>query len=328
MTAVILQPAGDPHAREHYADTIATPVAQERLARFLDADDMDEIRVLYGSEAVPTWGVTPGATEGNLRKWDRIANGDLVLMSRDGAIFVSARVTYKTRNEALAVDLWDRNDEGATWECIYFLDDVTPQALPRAELNAIVDYEPGARVQGFNVLDATKSTALLDALDMDREVPATATTRPAAATSVQDWREPPEIIDVLDSVARAAGRTRRKPRRRLSRAEIVAIETLAVRRATDLFESEGWTTEDVGSSASYDLRCRMGDRRLHVEVKGTTSRGEKIVLTRNEVAHARGTDATVALFVWRKSFWKGARNPLRPVGVRSSSTPGSSRRMH
>ena len=70
MTAVILQPAGDPHAREHYADTVATPVPQERLARFLDDGDIDEIRRLYGSDPIPTWGVTPGGREVNRGKWE------------------------------------------------------------------------------------------------------------------------------------------------------------------------------------------------------------------------------------------------------------------
>ena len=40
-----------------------------------------------------------------------------------------------------------------------------------------------------------------------------------------------------------------------------------------------------------------GASHLHVEVKGTTSRGDKVLLTRNEVSHARGTDAGLALFV-------------------------------
>jgi hypothetical protein len=67
---------------------------------------MEEIRGLYGSEPVPTWGVTPGGREVNRKKWERIAPGDVVLMARDSEIFVSARVTYKTHNEPLADDLW------------------------------------------------------------------------------------------------------------------------------------------------------------------------------------------------------------------------------
>lgn len=296
MMAVILQPAGDPHAREHYADTVATPVPQDRLARFLDADDLDEIGVLYGSDAVATWGVTPGLNEVNRRKWERISNGDVALMVRDGQVFVSARVTYKTRNEPLADDLWGRNEQGQTWEYLYFLDDVTPQALLTEQLNAVVGYRANARVQGFNILDESKSAALIDALALDGAFPHVRRARRSRPLN-RGWREPPEVDDALTSVEEAAGRDLRRHRRRLTAAERTAIESLAVNRATEYFEADGWRVQNVGARASYDLRGNKGDARLHVEVKGTTSHGERIVLTRNELAHARGTEATLALFV-------------------------------
>jgi hypothetical protein len=171
VSSVILQPAGDPDARVHYADTIATPVPLPRLGRQLGAEDLAAIRDLYGTDPVPTWGVTPGANEVNRNKWERIQPGDVVLMVRDGEVFVSARVTYKARNEALAEELWGRNEVGATWEYLYFLDDVTPQSFPNAELNEILGYRPGARVQGFNVLDHAKGDAILDALGLDTAQP-------------------------------------------------------------------------------------------------------------------------------------------------------------
>ncbi len=55
MSSVILQPAGDPDARAHYADTIATPVPLQRLGRHLRAEDLAAIRDLYGRDPVPTW---------------------------------------------------------------------------------------------------------------------------------------------------------------------------------------------------------------------------------------------------------------------------------
>ena len=63
------------------------------------------------------------------------------------------------------------------------------------------------------------------------------------------------------------------------------------------FEKLGYRVDDVGAEESYDLRCRMKNVELHVEVKGTTTFGTNIVLTPNEVAHAR-ENAHVALFVY------------------------------
>ena len=57
--------------------------------------------------------------------------------------------------------------------------------------------------------------------------------------------------------------------------------------------------EDVGSTHPFDLRCTHQRQELHVEVKGTTSNGEQVILTRNEVRHARAQHPDVELFVVR-----------------------------
>ena len=54
---------------------------------------------------------------------------------------------------------------------------------------------------------------------------------------------------------------------------------------------------DVSATEPFDLLCRDGDRELRVEVKGTTSLGMSILLTRNEVRHAEANNGRVALFV-------------------------------
>ena len=54
---------------------------------------------------------------------------------------------------------------------------------------------------------------------------------------------------------------------------------------------------DVSATEPFDLLCREGDRELRVEVKGTTSLGLSVLLTRNEVRHAQENNGRVALFV-------------------------------
>lgn len=76
-----------------------------------------------------------------------------------------------------------------------------------------------------------------------------------------------------------------------------AIENHAMDKAIQYYTHQGWTVTDVSARRSYDLRCTRGRDRLHVEVKGTTSRGDAVLLTRNEVEHARGAYPNVALFV-------------------------------
>lgn len=74
-----------------------------------------------------------------------------------------------------------------------------------------------------------------------------------------------------------------------------AVEAHAMNIATDYFAA-AWDVEDVHGSASYDLVCTRGGLEKHVEVKGTTTDGSAILLTLNEVKHAR-TYKDVALFV-------------------------------
>ncbi len=74
------------------------------------------------------------------------------------------------------------------------------------------------------------------------------------------------------------------------------LRDAAVRRAVEIYAEDsaetylterGWNVQRVGHlKLGYDLDCRDSlGRALHVEVKGTQSRGEEVFLTQNEVMH-------------------------------------------
>ena len=65
-----------------------------------------------------------------------------------------------------------------------------------------------------------------------------------------------------------------------------AVETRAMEMATAFYEGDGYSVTDVSRYQSYDLECTKSGTEVHVEVKGTTGNGERILLTRNEVIHA------------------------------------------
>ena len=96
----------------------------------------------------------------------------------------------------------------------------------------------------------------------------------------------------------AAGKVARRGRGQgfqLDQEVKVAVEALAMNLATE-FYSKAWNVEDVHGTESYDLICRRGDEVKHVEVKGTTTDGAEVILTPNEVRHAR-ENPCIALFV-------------------------------
>jgi len=73
----------------------------------------------------------------------------------------------------------------------------------------------------------------------------------------------------------------------------VALKTVenhamsAVRRK---LEADNWIEiEDVSASESYDCRCHRPGEELRVEVKGTRGPDEIVIVTDNEVVHARSS---------------------------------------
>jgi hypothetical protein len=66
-----------------------------------------------------------------------------------------------------------------------------------------------------------------------------------------------------------------------------AVEVHAEDSAVAHFTSDGWDVARVGHlKLGYDLDCRNSlGQSLHVEVKGTQSSGQEVLLTQNEVSH-------------------------------------------
>lgn len=73
----------------------------------------------------------------------------------------------------------------------------------------------------------------------------------------------------------------------------LATEQYAVDRAEEYYKSHGWQVEIHG--APFDLLCTRDGDELRVEVKGTTTEADDVVITRNERLNAR--DHRTDLFV-------------------------------
>jgi hypothetical protein len=112
----------------------------------------------------------------------------------------------------------------------------------------------------------------------------------------------PEHQDAVAAISQAAGRDltgpRRQGRSRLPQAHKKVIEEHAVEVAMRLLEKRGFTgIKDVGKNHSYDIAAQMNGIDFYIEVKGTISLGEKVVLTKNEVLLHRQEHPNNALIV-------------------------------
>jgi hypothetical protein len=108
----------------------------------------------------------------------------------------------------------------------------------------------------------------------------------------EEAAEKESVAAAEEALARSKGQGfARTPEERRS------LEELAMAAAKKYFRLKNFDVEDVSSRRSYDLVCKRGKVELHVEVKGTTTDGDAIILTNNEVKHACNPRNACVLFV-------------------------------
>jgi hypothetical protein len=118
--------------------------------------------------------------------------------------------------------------------------------------------------------------------------------------------ESPEVADARAEIDILAGRlpktsSTRRPRPRavrLTAEQRRCIELRAMSIAKSHLRKQGWTTiVDTSEGSPFDYYCKRANAELWVEVKGTTSNGSSVVLTRNEVKHHRSVHPRSSLIV-------------------------------
>ena len=73
-----------------------------------------------------------------------------------------------------------------------------------------------------------------------------------------------------------------------------AVEMRAMNAAIDYYKSKDYTVEDVsGEKIGYDIRCTFHGEELRVEIKGTRSNGNEVLLTKNEVINAKNFNTSL-----------------------------------
>lgn len=73
------------------------------------------------------------------------------------------------------------------------------------------------------------------------------------------------------------------------------VESYAVEWAIEHYQAQGFSVDEKGKP--YDLDCKKGDLLVHIEVKGTTGSGQKVILTSNEVKDAHDPQWRSDLFI-------------------------------
>ncbi|MGY3320776.1 protein NO VEIN domain-containing protein [Arthrobacter sp. TE12232] len=77
-----------------------------------------------------------------------------------------------------------------------------------------------------------------------------------------------------------------------------AIEDAAQDRLMSYFRDRSWAVTDTRQNRPYDAVADKGTERIYLEAKGTQSRGDSVIVTRNEVNHARQHPGACVMGVW------------------------------
>lgn len=190
---IALQPAGLSKAsvNQHFQDTIETQVPFAAHRDLLSPDVHKELRKRFPRGKAQFWGATPGTSGTTVGKWAKLRPGDGVLFYGDHHLYLAGHVALTFRNESLAERLWQRTDNGLTWELMFALTDLRNIKVPITEVRAVLGWQDRAVVQGFTVIDGDRAERLADLVDLDDMLNLPATSPGPADTTPSGTTTPP-----------------------------------------------------------------------------------------------------------------------------------------
>ena len=107
-----------------------------------------------------------------------------------------------------------------------------------------------------------------------------------------------DSAEELDFSKKKIKNDNKKKTRKISSAKNEAIELYAVDKAEKYFQKLSYQVERMPrKNFPYDLKATKGDEELHIEVKGKSDFGEKVILSRNEVKHSQSNTKNSVLIL-------------------------------
>jgi hypothetical protein len=144
---------------KHYYDTIERKRTVEEAEKFLKPQETEILKSQYHGGPFAVWGAVPGS--GNMRTWEAMEAGDYVLIYKSGKVIFAAEVALKTRNPQMAEYLWGKDENGSTWEYMYFLVNTQEANVSMTKLNPYLGYAENYFPRGFMAIDQSKANELL-----------------------------------------------------------------------------------------------------------------------------------------------------------------------
>ena len=145
--------AGDKNARKHLNDSVITSIKYSLINFHLDSRFISRISSSSSGSSKDeffAWGAVEGPV--NIRNWKKIQSGDYILCVFDNKYQYLSKILDKTINKELAAKIWGLNNEGKTWEYMYFFDKPVKVNIPLISLSNYMN----AKYLGFTSISKEK----------------------------------------------------------------------------------------------------------------------------------------------------------------------------
>src|SRR5690242_4876841 len=119
---LLYMPPNNVEAMTHYRDTIQHKVSFDRISRFVSREIASRLRHVFGDRPIAVWGSRNSSA--NRAKFEKMAEGDDLLIVEGETIKLMGKVALKTVNAELSRELWHNINnplEAAGWDLIYFV---------------------------------------------------------------------------------------------------------------------------------------------------------------------------------------------------------------
>ena len=149
---LLYMPPGNAEAMVHYQDTIRNRVALDRIAPHVSSMLGRKLQQVFGPHPIAVWGSRDSSA--NRAKFDRMVDGDEILIVEGDTIKLLGRVAGKLVSPPLSAELW-KNLRGNTkegWNLIYFIANPREIDLPFMEFCRLVGWKEDFQLHGFTTL--------------------------------------------------------------------------------------------------------------------------------------------------------------------------------
>jgi hypothetical protein len=153
---ILYMPPGNAKAMVHYEDTIRKKVAADLIASLVDTDTQRKLKTIFGDRPIAVWGSRDSSA--NRAKFDRMKDGDEVLIVEGDTVRLLGRVAAKTVNPKLSLELWKnlRGQAAEGWDLIYFIANPREIGVPFASVCKLLGYAPSYQLRGFTSVAADR----------------------------------------------------------------------------------------------------------------------------------------------------------------------------